>query len=110
MTIRRLAPEARLAGATVHGNTVYLAGQEGEHRHREGHQRRRVGGGGEVRIAEEGEQADIHRQPIGHHQAEIRPGGEQQVEEAEPHRASGQRGGRHGEVGAHGERDQPHQR
>jgi len=27
MTIRRLAPEARLAGATVHGNTVYLAGQ-----------------------------------------------------------------------------------
>lgn len=27
MTIRRLAPEARLSGATIHGNTVYLAGQ-----------------------------------------------------------------------------------
>ena len=27
MTIRRLQPEARLAGAVVHGNTVYLAGQ-----------------------------------------------------------------------------------
>jgi enamine deaminase RidA (YjgF/YER057c/UK114 family) len=27
MTIRRLAPEARLSGATVHGKTVYLAGQ-----------------------------------------------------------------------------------
>ena len=27
MTIRRLQPEARLAGAVVHGKTVYLAGQ-----------------------------------------------------------------------------------
>jgi enamine deaminase RidA (YjgF/YER057c/UK114 family) len=27
MTIRRLAPETRLAGAVVHGDTVYLAGQ-----------------------------------------------------------------------------------
>lgn len=27
MTIRRLALEARLAGATIHGNTVHLAGQ-----------------------------------------------------------------------------------
>jgi enamine deaminase RidA (YjgF/YER057c/UK114 family) len=27
MTIRRLQPEARLCGATIHGNTVYLAGQ-----------------------------------------------------------------------------------
>lgn len=27
MTIRRLQPEGRLAGAVVHGNTVYLAGQ-----------------------------------------------------------------------------------
>ena len=27
MTIRRLQPEARLSGAVVHGNTVYLAGQ-----------------------------------------------------------------------------------
>lgn len=27
MTIRRLQPETRLCGATVHGNTVYLAGQ-----------------------------------------------------------------------------------
>ena len=27
MTIRRLQPETRLAGAVVHGNTVYLAGQ-----------------------------------------------------------------------------------
>ncbi|MGE0415193.1 MAG: RidA family protein [Acetobacteraceae bacterium] len=27
MTIRRLQPESRLAGAVVHGNTVYLAGQ-----------------------------------------------------------------------------------
>jgi enamine deaminase RidA (YjgF/YER057c/UK114 family) len=27
MTIRRLQPEARLAGAVVHGGTVYLAGQ-----------------------------------------------------------------------------------
>ena len=27
MPIRRLAPEARLVGATIHGNTVYLAGQ-----------------------------------------------------------------------------------
>jgi enamine deaminase RidA (YjgF/YER057c/UK114 family) len=27
MTIRRLQPEVRLAGAVIHGNTVYLAGQ-----------------------------------------------------------------------------------
>ena len=27
MTIRRLQPEARLSGAVVHGQTVYLAGQ-----------------------------------------------------------------------------------
>jgi enamine deaminase RidA (YjgF/YER057c/UK114 family) len=27
MTIKRLQPEGRLAGAVVHGNTVYLAGQ-----------------------------------------------------------------------------------
>ncbi len=27
MSIRRLQPEARLSGAVVHGNTVYLAGQ-----------------------------------------------------------------------------------
>ena len=27
MTIRRLQPEGRLAGAVMHGNTVYLAGQ-----------------------------------------------------------------------------------
>lgn len=27
MTIRRLQPGARLSGAVVHGNTVYLAGQ-----------------------------------------------------------------------------------
>lgn len=27
MSIRRLQPETRLAGAVVHGNTVYLAGQ-----------------------------------------------------------------------------------
>jgi enamine deaminase RidA (YjgF/YER057c/UK114 family) len=27
MTIRRLQPEARLSGAVIHGNTVYLAGQ-----------------------------------------------------------------------------------
>jgi len=27
MPIRRLQPEARLSGAVVHGNTVYLAGQ-----------------------------------------------------------------------------------
>ena len=27
MTIRRLQPEGRLAGAVVHGDTVYLAGQ-----------------------------------------------------------------------------------
>ncbi len=46
MTIRRLAPEARLAGATVHGNTVYLAGQVAD----------------DTSLDSEGQMADILRQ------------------------------------------------
>ncbi|MDP9836870.1 enamine deaminase RidA (YjgF/YER057c/UK114 family) [Neorhizobium huautlense] len=30
MTIKRIEPGARMSGAVVHGNTVYLAGQVGE--------------------------------------------------------------------------------
>ena len=30
MTIKRIEPGARMSGAVVHGNTVYLAGQIGE--------------------------------------------------------------------------------
>ena len=30
MTIQRIEPGARMSGAVVHGNTVYLAGQVGE--------------------------------------------------------------------------------
>ena len=46
MTIRRLAPEARLAGATVHGKTVYLAGQVAD----------------DTSLDAEGQMADILRQ------------------------------------------------
>ena len=46
MTIRRLALEARLAGATVHGNTVYLAGQVAD----------------DTSLDSEGQMADILRQ------------------------------------------------
>ncbi len=46
MTIRRLMPEARLAGATVHGNTVYLAGQVAD----------------DTSLDAEGQMADILRQ------------------------------------------------
>lgn len=46
MTIRRLALEARLAGATVHGKTVYLAGQVAD----------------DTTLDAEGQMADILRQ------------------------------------------------
>lgn len=46
MTIRRLMPEARLSGATVHGKTVYLAGQVAD----------------DATLDAEGQMADILRQ------------------------------------------------
>jgi enamine deaminase RidA (YjgF/YER057c/UK114 family) len=46
MTIRRLQPETRLAGAVIHGQTVYLAGQVAD----------------DVSLDTEGQTADILRQ------------------------------------------------
>ena len=46
MTIRRLQPEGRLAGAVIHGDTVYLAGQVAD----------------DPRLDAEGQTADILRQ------------------------------------------------